>query len=314
MGKHKRFAIINHMANKNKRIFSLRFTFLGFLSVLSLSAGIMLMTHKLPVYAVTNPQSGSTGLNAEIPGPPPKNAAHIAFPNSGQSFDTLPVKVGGTCDGTLLIKLFKNGIFAGSTQCANGTFSISTDLFNGSNELIARVYDALDQTGPDSNTVTVNFTPTGFNNSGPRVALTSDFAKRGANPGDTLNWPIILSGGVGPYAISVDWGDGTTELISKSFTGEIDISHKYAKPGVYTVIIKVTDANGESSFLQLVAVANGALSQVDQLSKTNTPTTKNVILWWPTIAAFALVVLSFWLGSMSRLISLRKQAEKRINY
>jgi hypothetical protein len=292
--------------NKNIKIAAVFF--------LTISVLTIMFKGNVNVSALDNPQKKSVGMEGTVKGDPPKNAARITFPGNGQSFSTLPVKVGGTCDGNLLIKLFKNGIFAGSAQCSNGTFSIEADLFNGTNELIARVYDALDQAGPDSNTVTVTFTPTGFNNSGPRVSLNSDYAKRGANPGDTLTWPIILSGGVGPYAISVDWGDGTVELISKSSTGEVDISHKYAKPGVYTVIIKVTDANGESSFLQLVAVANGALAQDSQEAKTEAATTKTVVLWWPTIAAFALVILSFWLGSMSKLISLRKQAEKRVNY
>jgi len=259
-------------------------------------------------------QSNSVGIDGTVKGHPPTVGARITFPSNGQSFTTLPVKVGGTCSGDVLVKLFKNGIFGGSAQCTNGTFSLSIDLFFGKNDLTAKVYDALDQVGPDSNIVSVTFIPTGFNNSGPRVSLTSDYAKRGANPGDLLSWPIILSGGTGPYAISVDWGDGTIELISRSFDGQLDISHKYAKPGVYTVIIKVTDANGESAFLQLVAVANGALAQDNQSNNASAANTKTVVLWWPLIVAAVLVIFSFWLGSMNKLVSLRKQAEKRIQY
>ncbi len=57
----------------------------------------------------------------------------------------------GICPGDLLVKIFKNNVFAGSVQCKNGSYSIVIDLFSGQNELVARVYDALDQPGPDSN-------------------------------------------------------------------------------------------------------------------------------------------------------------------
>lgn len=298
------------MAIKNK--ISRASKVLNYLLVLLLASVIILGLNS-NVWAA-NPTSGSTGVQAQIPSNPPTVAATITFPSNNQTITTLPLKVGGTCSGDVLVKVFSNGVFVGSTQCVNGTYSMSIDLFTGKNDIVARVYDALNQAGPDSKTTTVTFTPTGFNTSGPRVSLTSDYAKRGANPNEDLTWPIILSGGTAPYAVSIDWGDGTTELVSRSSVGEIDLSHKYEKPGVYTVIIKVTDANGNSAFLQLVAVANGALAQDNQTSSDAAANTRVVILWWPILVAAALVIFSFWLGARSKLESLRKQAEKRVNY
>jgi hypothetical protein len=265
--------------------------------------------------APTDPvQNNSVGLQGTVRADPPKTGATITFPGNGQVFTDLPIKVSGLCSTGLLVKLFKNGVFGGSTQCTNGTYSISTDLFTGANELVARVYDDLDQAGPDSNIVTVTFTPTGFNGSGPRITLTSNYAKRGANPNETLVWPLILSGGVGPYAISIDWGDGKTELMSRSLAGQFDISHKYVAAGIYSVIVKVTDSTGTSAFLQLVAVANGPLSQDNQANANSTTPTRTVVIWWPVVAAAVMVILSFWLGARHKLEDLRKQAEKRINY
>ena len=262
----------------------------------------------------SNPtQNNSVGLEGTVKSDPPTTAPTITVPGSGQSFNNLPVNVGGLCKADLLVKLFKNGVFAGSAQCSGGAYTISTDLFNGANELTARQYDALDQASPPSNTVNVTFTQTGFNTNGPRISLTSNYARRGANPNDTLTWPIILSGGSGPYAISVDWGDGITELVSRSQAGEFTINHKYASPGVYTILIKGTDSTGDSAFLQLVAVGNGALVQDDQGDGANT-TVRTIIIWWPLIVAAFLVLLSFWLGRRHQLVSLRKQAEKRVNY
>ncbi len=84
-------------------------------------------------------KSGSVGLQATISAPAPTQAAVISLPRQGESFTQLPVTVSGLCPGNVLVKLFKNNVFAGSVQCKNGSFSLITDLFNGDNELIARV-------------------------------------------------------------------------------------------------------------------------------------------------------------------------------
>lgn len=257
-------------------------------------------------------ESGSIGIEGRISSPPPTTPATISIPRNGQSFNTLPVTVSGICPTGLLVKLFKNNVFAGSAQCTNGSFSIVIDLFNGQNELVARVYDALDQAGPDSNTVTVSYDDP-RQGAGTRVSLTTNFAKRGANPGQLLTWPIILSGGTGPYAISVDWGDGKTpDLISQSFPGVFTIEHTYDNPGVYNMIVKATDKNGGTAFLQLVGVANGPLSQTtagQNAPDESSTTTKTRILWELIAILIPLIISSFWLGKRHMLHILRKKIE-----
>jgi hypothetical protein len=130
-------------------------------------------------------QSGSVGLTGQISAPPPTQGATISFPTNGQNFGELPIVITGICPDGLLVKLFKNNVFGGSVQCVGGNFSLQTDLFVGTNELVARVFDDLDQPGPDSNVVTVTFQGQSVN-APTRVTLTSNFAKRGANPGQTL--------------------------------------------------------------------------------------------------------------------------------
>jgi hypothetical protein len=263
-----------------------------------------------------NPQSGSVGLQGQISAPPPTIAATISIPRDGQSFTSLPVTVSGLCPNDLLIKVFKNNVFAGSVQCKGGSYSLVIDLFSGQNELIARDYDALDQVGPDSNKVTVAYNDS-RPGAGTRVSLTSNFAKRGANTGQALTWPIILSGGEGPYAISVDWGDGKApDLISQQFPGTFNIQHTYDSPGVYNIIVKVSDKNGGVAYLQLVGVGNGPLSQ-DQIAaaKNNgqngsgtTPKTK--ILWQPAAILIPFILSTFWLGKKYELKMLKKKIER----
>ena len=261
-----------------------------------------------------NPQNGSVGFQGTISAPPPTVGATISIPRDGQSFSTLPIDVSGICPKGLLVKLFKNNVFSGSQQCENGSFSIRIDLFTGTNELVARVYDALDQAGPDSNKVTVSFND---NRQGTlsRPTLTSNYAKRGTMPGEKLEWPIVLAGGEGPYALSVDWGDGKApDLKSLQFPGTFTIDHVYDSPGIYNIIVKVTDKNGYSAFLQLVGVANGPLSQENASSSSKdsetAQTPKVKVLWQPAAFSIPFILSTFWLGRRYELRVLKRKIER----
>ncbi len=276
------------------------------------SCGMILVSQV--AHAATS--SGSVGLTGTISAPPPTQAATITFPNNNQSFSTLPVTVTGICPNGLLVKLFKNNVFAGSVDCANNSYSLKIDLFSGQNDLVARVYDSLDQPGPDSNTVRVNFTDNRAG-AGSRVSVTSNYAKRGAFPKETLTWPVIISGGSGPYAVSVDWGDGTAaDLSSQPFPGSIDIKHAYDTAGVYNIVVKVVDRDGVAAFLQLVGIGNGPLSQTGTnnsngaASQPVSNTVKTKIVWQPSAIAFPFIVSTFWLGKKYELHMLRKKISR----
>ena len=156
-------------------------------------------------------------------------------------------------------------------------------LFPGQNELVARVYDALDQSGPDSNIVTVTFNDAQYLQFATHVSLTSQYAVRGAPPGQELDWPILLSGGTGPYAISVDWGDGSpTDLMSQEALGTLNLKHVYKAAGVYQIIVKVSDKNGGEAFLQLVGQATGAVQSNTNAIQGNS-VVRTEVLWWPAL-------------------------------
>jgi hypothetical protein len=264
------------------------------------------------VFAAQQNQSGSAGVEGTIPSGPPQNAATITVPKNGQTFTAIPITVSGICQTGLLVEVFDNGVFVGSATCKGGSYTLQIDLFDGQNDLIARVYDALNQTGPDSSTISVFFR-SAITGGASRPALTTAYAKRGANPGENLSWPITLSGGKGPYAISVEWGDSSTEdLISRSDAGTFNIEHIYAQSGVYTVTVKVTDASGSAAFLQLVGVANGPIQQTSSTKGQggNTVTTKKVIIWWPLAITFALSILAFWLGKRHQLQTIRDRLHR----
>lgn len=262
-----------------------------------------------------NPQSGSTGVQGEVLAPPPSTAPSITIPSNGQVFSSVPITVGGLCSGSYMVKVFSNGVFVGSAICANGSFSLQIDLFSGKNDLITYQYDSLDQQSPASATTTVTFNDAQYSSVGSHVMLTSDYARRGANPGQTLSWPISISGGSEPYALSVDWGDGKpAELISQPYPGTVNIKHVYDTAGTYAVIIKATDQNGEVAYLQLVGVANGNATQSSGAGgngKGQTTTTITKVLWWPAVVLLFLAFISFWLGRRYELAALRKRIEEQ---
>lgn len=283
-----------------------------------LLAGLILLASPMPPASALgspNPQSGSTGLQGTISSPPPQTAATITTPVSGQTFTTMPITINGICPKGLLVKVFSNNIFIGSVQCDSGSYSLQADLFSGQNDLVVRVYDAFDQPGPDSNIVHVVFSDAQFAAFGGRVMLSSNYAKRGANPGAVLSWPVILSGGNGPYAVSIDWGDSKpASLMSVSFPGSFNITHTYDSAGIYRVVVKASDGSGTTAYLQLVGVANGAISQAAATAGGPCNTiVKTKVLWWPSAVALLLIVLAFWIGRRYELAALRRRIEQSTN-
>lgn len=274
-------------------------------------AGLLLLFLIAPkALAATQQQSGSSGVEGTVPGSPPTQGATIDVPKSGQDFSSIPITISGLCPNNTLVEIYKNNVFAGSINCSHGSYSLLIDLFDGRNDLIARVFDSLDQAGPDSNIVTVSFTNP-LASTGPRISLTTQYAKRGANPGSILNWPITLSGGTGPYAITVDWGDKTDpDLISQQVPGDINLEHTYAQSGVYKVTIKASDSNGNTAFLQLVGIGNGPVQQSTVNSNGIITSEKVRVLWWPIIALFILAITAYWLGQKHQLEAIRSRLRK----
>jgi hypothetical protein len=284
--------------------------------IISISAVVLMLFAPIIVFAQTYPpqtESGGVGLEGKISAPPPTQAPTIVSPSNGRVFSTLPITVSGWCPNNLLIKVFKNNVFSGSAMCRNSSYSIDIDLFSASNELIARAYDALDQAGPDSNKVTVTFhdsvNPANIEN---RVFLTSNYARKGANPNDLLVWPIIITGGSPPYAISVDWGDGTTnDLYTALSPGQFDIKHKFTQSGTYRALIKATDRNGSTAYLQLVAICNGkATDQAVAGAAATKQSGKTIILWQPAAIAVPLVLSTFWLGKKYEVTRIKRKLQK----
>lgn len=286
------------------------------LAWLLLTLGVSSSSMALTPLPAPDPQPGGFGVEATKKQAPPTSGATITTPGDGASFSTSPIPVRGICPSGLLVQLYNNGVMVGSVMCQSGSFAVEVSLFSGKNELEALVFDDLGQAGPKSNKRTVNYSNTDFAQFGEMITLTSAFGRRSAQTGAVLSWPLQLSGGSGPYAFSIDWGDGSdAELLSRPLSGVIGIDHVYKRAGIYRVNIKVTDVNDVTAFLQVIAVSNGEVDEIANAEKDGKSGAQPAVLWIPAAATVLLLFPAFWLGRLSQTVSLRnRMLKERDNY
>lgn len=263
----------------------------------------------------TGPESSSISLTGAMPGNPPDTAATINVPTDQQHFSATPISVSGTCPKNTLVELFKNDIFAGSSPCSDaGIYSVEIDLLYGKNILMARVYDSLNQAGPDSNLVTVYYDAlpaqagplTSLDSGGAQLLINTDAVFRGTFPEQELKVPISVLGGTPAYAINIQWGDSTNKVVPRDDNVSFTTSHVYNKAGTYQASIQASDAKGRVAYLSFAVIVNGQ-SLIDSTGSISSTTTNNLLLMWPLYAGAVAVVASFFIGEKreKRILSVR---------
>jgi hypothetical protein len=259
-----------------------------------------------PAHAIT--------INAVVPPARPTGPAIITNPKTGQSFSADPVTVSGTCPHGAIVKIFTNGIFVGSIICsASDQFSIPVDLVIGSNSLTALAFNTLDQEGPTSPAVNVTLTtPAGGLGFSNELLLQSVNYYRGVQPGQSVTWPITIVGGLAPYAVNIDWGDGTSELLTRLAPGPFTVTHTYKTAGTgylgtFPLIIRAADSVGHSAYLQLTTIVNPATGATS--ANKVTPSVNELIIIWPIWIVLLLMIISFWLGEKREKRIMQKQLE-----
>jgi hypothetical protein len=276
-------------------------------------------------------------VTAKVSAPLVTSAAVIGSPVDGQHFSSVPVPVSGTCpSNAAYVEIFSNNVMKGIAICdGSSNFDLSADLFPGANTLTAHVFNTTDDEGPVSSPVKVYYDapqpPASQNGDGqkassspsrpvsPSVAplqLYTEFIYKGYYVGDQVLWPLRISGGQGPYQISVDWGDGTNSKQVQNTAGDFDIGHIYEHAGGYkdsfTVKVSAADAAGRSAYQQffVIVVNKHASVTVGNIFSKPPPSFKNDSwLWlaWPAYGIILVMTLSFWLGEREELVMLKKR-------
>lgn len=309
--KHKKLLPRHHTGKIRHR----KHTSYGALSLALLLTCVPLVAASRSVaLAAADPVTVDNSVYAVVPGPTPKTAPTITNIQQGTVYtNSDPVTISGTCPDDTLIKVYKNEVLSGVTLCQNGRYSLQIDLFIGPNTLIVRAYNASNNMGPESTPLVVrkdlpgvSVTPTNL-----QLVVTSDVYYKGIGAGKSFSWPLTIAGGQAPYAISIAWGDGKTDLISKGVLGTFDIQHTYDKPGPgfkgsYDVTIIITDSVGNKSFMHLVAIVSGDSSSIVGAIKSGYNWSSAVRIAWQLMLVALLILLAFWLGERREVRLVRK--------
>lgn len=297
----------SHHAHSGRKLPHHHTSYFGLSLVIILFGLVLCSTTSARVNALTLNESGSVGVSGTVYGSPPTTPAVITVPTNGTTINSNITTVSGTCGAGLIVKIFRNEILAGSTVCSSGgTFNLQISLLTGQNVLRARNYDFQDQAGPNSPDVIIFSNIVVANSPSPSVKSTpvknsliisSKYSHKSIDQNFGFEWPFEISGGLPPYAVLIDWGDGETSLLSIEQIGSFSAKHKYKNTGTYKIIVKVTDAAGNQAMIEVVANAQG-VSVMPQL--TEPPRFYDqvwpLLLAWPLYGFVTALLLSFWLG------------------
>lgn len=170
---------------------------------------------------------------------------------------------------------------------------------------------------------TIDEIPTGqaVTTGGP-FSIATDYQYQAYIVGQFVPITLIISGGTAPYALTINWGDGTTSTLLRASTNASNIGHTYkwinASVGNYTIKIQGTDAAGHVSAVQLMTVIRNPgyhspiATVVHYSGLTGVSMAVRAWLWllWPAYIIIILMLLSFWLGERKQLDA-DKAKEKR---
>jgi hypothetical protein len=328
-------AVKKRPAQTRKSKFILPWPFLVFLVI---AIGVLLVGWTFQAIA------DDVHVTAKVSAPLPSGPAVITSPGDSSRFTSVPITVSGTCPTDTYIKIYRNNFFSGTAMCTtDGNFTLDIDLFPGQNKLEPKIFNLTDDEGPSSVPITVYYDvpeqPTGGNsgngNSTPQPSagisapsaniqagpftIKTDFAYRGFKVGQSIEWNFEANGGVPPYAINIDWGDGTNSLVSQKESGKVTVNHRYKKvgdgtKGSYKVKISGIDSQGRQTFLQLflIIVPSGVPGFVSNTLPAGPKISSSWLkLIWPGYLIVILMSVSFWLGEREELIELRNRRPLR---
>lgn len=263
------------------------------LAVLLVITGILLAFLRVASQAAAD--SLTLYVYARNPAPVPTTPAVIEQPSDGYATQNPLLTVSGTCPvitPQVSIAIIDNGDNVGSTPCdSNNNFTIIITLTPGQNSLVARSFTITGDSGPDSTPVGVTYTPlvlptppakSSTNNTTPPGTPTTGSSTTAVSPllvtasqpfvifgpGKSAVWTGTITGGMPPYTINIDWGDGGTHTYLIKTPGETHFSHRYSAMHSYVITLHVTDRSGQSVVRQYAAIT----PYIAPLSTTTLPT------------------------------------------
>jgi hypothetical protein len=307
----------------------------GALLVILVLAGIILFVGIATIRANATSGSNQVHITAQVNGKAPTRGALITSPNTKTQTNSSQLQVTGTCPSGNLVAVYSQGTSVGSTVCQDEGFNLPVQLISGVNVIQAQNYDSLNQAGPTSDQIEVKYVPPVVTPTTPVIpVLTVDptitappAPQPTANPcyqassdqtplpgglslavncvtrsvfvGETISLPITITGGIGPYALTIDWGDESApDLKSFPSAGNYTVDHTYQAPNIKQLSFRLADTNGASFAMKAVVDVNGTVA-----TAPSTPTTSSVNPSWveatiPIYSGVAVLIVGFWAGDI----------------
>lgn len=263
---HKLLGIHSHHHHKSGRLIAVEHTSFGALFLVLLVFAPQLWSARGVLGTQT--YSHDVAVTATVTGPAPTTSAQILSPQDEVVHKKLLV-VSGSCGANLLVKVYSNSVFVGSTYCSSGgTFSLTISLFNGRNDLTALNFDNLDQPGPVGNMVIVNLTtlatanpksPGNTKNYKANFYIVTDYSYRNIGLNQQSRWAIELKNGRAPFRLDAEWGDDNKNTVSLGNSRKTDVGHAFHQSGNYEIKFSATDAQQDQAYIQLGVTVNGPL-------------------------------------------------------
>lgn len=239
-----------------------------------LPIGLMALVQNLSASAL------DLGVTAAVLAPIPSGTPVINVPVNGAVISSSNVAVSGTCPiitPAVIISIYEGVTLKGSTPCTTGgTFSTSITVNYGTHVIKAMVVTITNEVGNSSTPVTFSYTTTppvlepGVKidslQLSPWVISKDNFlliqpSDVSSGTGGEVSWKFSIKGGVLPYTVSIDWGDGMINKYIVSSHAIRTYTHTYDSAGTYIITVNNRDAVGRESEFKIVAV-----SQTDRQS------------------------------------------------
>lgn len=213
-------------------------------------------------------------VTATVPAPMPIGAPSItSIPNNSSTIEAETI-VSGLCPviiPAIIVAIYDGDVLVGSSQCtAAGRFSLPVSLSIGTHTLVAIVVTITGERGESSATVTVTRHQVGTTtlNAGAlpttpfagiedplRIAMSDTYAYCRIGADGDVAWLGSFVGGAAPYAVVIDWGDGSIDSLNISDQTDQAFSHRYSRQHSYEISVTVTDSKGARASLSTIAVS-----------------------------------------------------------
>lgn len=89
---------------------------------------------------------------------------------------------------------------------------------------------------------------------------------------------VLAWGGTAPYAVSVDLGDGTSELLSIPSAGYKTLKFSYTAPNIYKISFKLKDQSGKTAVIHTSVQVSGQIAESESASSGATSTKSDNII------------------------------------